>query len=293
VRPAVRVADVPAAARPGPRAAAVAAALALGAVYAPVLAALVQVWWSDRYYSHAFLVPVFSGYLAWEARGVVLRPRAPAPRRGRSAGAVLALLGLVLLGGAALATSLTLAALSLPLVLGGAALGTLGTAGVRPLAFPIGFLVFMAPLPDGTLAALSPPLQHLAAVLSGAAVAAAGLPVARAGLVLHLPSLDVVVTEACNGLRFLLAMTVVGVAVAATTQRGAVRRAAVVALAVLVALLANVARVTGTAVLGELWGAEAAEGFFHLVYGKVVYGLALVPFLAAVVALRRGAPRRP
>ena len=45
----------------------------------------------------------------------------------------------------------------------------------------------------------------------------------------------------------------------------------------------------GTAVLAHAWGPEAATGFFHMTYGKVVYGVMMIPFVAGVLWLRRGA----
>src|SRR4051812_32563865 len=66
---------------------------ALLAVYTPVLRALVAVWTDVPYYSYGFLVPVFSAYVAWDAREeLARRPLTPA----RSGLAVLAA-GLALL----------------------------------------------------------------------------------------------------------------------------------------------------------------------------------------------------
>jgi exosortase/archaeosortase family protein len=56
---------------------------------------------------------------------------------------------------------------------------------------------------------------------------------------------------------------------------------------VLVAISANLIRVTGTGLLAHYWGPEAAAGFFHLAYGKVVYLIMLVPFVVGVLFLRR------
>ena len=53
-----------------------------------------------------------------------------------------------------------------------------------------------------------------------------------------------------------------------------------------IALLANLARVTGTGVLAELWGASAAMGLPHIVWGKVVYAVALVPFVGLILFMR-------
>ena len=44
---------------------------------------------------------------------------------------------------------------------------------------------------------------------------------------------------------------------------------------------------TGTGVMAELWGASAAMGLPHAVWGKTVYALALVPFVGLVLFMRR------
>jgi exosortase len=241
------------------------------------------VWATVPYYSYGFLVPLFSAWGLWDARRSLARP---APERSAVGLALLAGgLGL-LLAGAALA-SLTLAALSLPVVLAGVARLALGRQGFAAVAFPLAFLAFMAPLPDALIPALSLPLQHLAAWFTGHALGAMGVPVARDGLLIHIPGVVLHITEACNGLRFLLAMIVVGTAFAWATQGRTGRRAAVLGLAVVIAVVANLVRVTGTGLLAHHWGPEAALGFFHVAYGKVVYLVMLAPFLAGVLWLRR------
>jgi exosortase len=260
-------------------------ALALAVLYAPVLRAVVAAWATVPYYSYGFLVPAFSAYLAWDARHeVARRPLAPS-RRGLVV--VAAGLGVLALGLAA--GSLTVQALSVPVVATGALVVALGPARTRALAFPLGFLVFMTPLPEGAPAALSPPLQQVAASAGEWLLWSLGVPVRRDGLYLALPSVTLHITETCNGLRFLLAMAVVGVAFAGTTQRRWRRRALVVAAALATALLANWLRVAGTGMLAELYGHEAAVGTPHVVWGKVVYAGMLVPFVMVVMTLRRKA----
>jgi len=262
-------------------------ALALGAavlmLYVATLRDLVDIWTHATYYSYGFLVPLFSAYLVWDAWRASPQPDAhPQP-----AGFVITAVGLMVLALGGAAGSLTLRALSLPVVLMGLALATLGPALARRLAFPIGFLVFMAPLPDGVLPAVSLPLQRLAALVAEHALRALGLPVVRDDLFVKLPSVTLHVTEACNGLRFLLAMLVIGAAFAGTTQQRPLRRAAIVLTALTLAIFANLARVTGTGVMAELWGARAAMGVPHIVWGKVVYAATLVPFAALVLIMRR------
>src|SRR5438874_1957994 len=118
------------------------------ALYLPVLRDLVSVWLRVTYYSYGFLVPLFSAYLAREAWNA----SDGAPPRPAPAGLLVTAAGLTTLALGIAADSLSLRALSLPGVLLGLVLLTLGPAHARRLAFPIGFLVFMAPLPEGALA---------------------------------------------------------------------------------------------------------------------------------------------
>ena len=259
------------------------------ALYVPVFRELFAIWINGTYYSYGFLVPLFSAYLVWDAVHAARRNGDTRPAELDTGGFVIMAAGLGALGVGVAVGSLALRTLSLPVVLIGAAAATLGPALARRLAFAIGFLVFMTPLPEGVLPAVSLPLQRFAAVVAEHALRALGVSVVRDDLFLTLPSVTLHVTEACNGLRFLLAMLVVGAAFAGTTQRRPLRRAAIVAAALSIAIAANLARVTGTGVMAELWGARAAIGLPHIIWGKVVYLAALVPFVALVVLLRRRA----
>ena len=269
--------------RPRVELATAALGLAVVALYAPVLHALVAVWAGIPYYSYGFLVPIFSVYLAWDARRqLASRPSAPS-RLGLG---ILAA-GFGVLAAGMLAGSLTVQTLSLPIVMTGALVLTIGPPRTRVLAFPLAFLAFMAPLPEPVLPALSLQLQQVATVVGEWMLWLVGVPVTREGLFLALPSVTLHITEACNGLRFLLAMIVVGVAFAGTMQTGWRRGVLVVGGAVAVALVANWLRVAGTGMMAELYGREAAEGLTHVVWGKIVYGAMLVPFALLVLALRR------
>jgi exosortase len=244
---------------------------------------LAIVWVTIPYYSYGFLIPLFSAWIIWDGRAR-LTPSQPG---WSPVGLALLGAGVALLEAATVMQSLTLAALSLPCMLGGAARLLLGRERAQALVFPLAFLVFMAPLPRAALLAISLPLQHLAAWFAGHALSVLGVPSSRVDLDIYMPGIVMNVSEACNGLRFLLAMLVVGTAFAWTTQTRTSRRLAVVMLAVIVAISANLVRVTGTGLLAHYWGPETAAGFFHMAYGKVVYLVMLVPFVAGVLFLRR------
>jgi len=260
-------------------------ALALATlVVADVARDLRESWAGSPYASHGPLVGLFAAYAAWR-----LRTALP-PERWRL-GLPAALAGVVTV--AALAAGHVLAALSLraaalPLAVLTITLLAYGRPGVRVLAFPVVFLVAVVPLPAVWLAMLSSASQHVAAAVAHRALDLCGIPVVREGLTLHIGRVDLAVTEACNGLRFLLASALVGLATAwALSRRRLTERALVVALALLAGVAANLVRVTGTAILAWV-EPTAVTGTPHLVFGKAVYlAVGIAVALTGATLLRR------
>ena len=265
-------------------------AAALAALYAPVLRDLVDAWSRISYHTYGFFIAPFSVWLAWESRDRAL----VTPLAAWRPGAIVAAAGLATLMLGVEAGSLVLRSLSLPLTIAGLGLFALGPAGFRPFRFPVGFLVLMTPLPAEAITAISVPLQYVAAWFATWALNVFGITAVRDGLYITLPAVTLHVSEDCNGLRFLLAMTVTGIAFGALTQSRLSMRVVVVFLAVATGLVANLLRVTGTGVVAHEWGREAASGTAHLVYGKAVYLVTMVPFVLAVIGLKRtSAPAPP
>lgn len=146
----------------------------------------------------------------------------------------------------------------------------------------------MTPLPDGVIPALSLPLPLLAAASAEAALSFIGVPAVRDGLSVHLPTVTMDVTVQRSA--FPARHDGAGRRVRVDDARPGGERALVAGAAIALALAANVVGVIGTGLLADLYGPEAATGFFHVAYGKVVYLLALVPFVLLVAGLRRSRP---
>jgi len=163
---------------------------------------------------------------------------------------------------------------------------TLGAGGARTLRFPLAFFLLAVPLPAATLAWLSRLTQSLAAVAAEDVLVLLRIPVVRDGLTLSIGSIDLQVTEACNGLPFLLASVVVGVAAAWALQTGTRHRLTILALAVLGGIVANPVRLAGTAVLASIEPA-AVVGTPHWLFGKLVYLAVAATVAAAATGLLR------
>jgi EpsI family protein len=271
-----------------PRALAIGAvALVLAAIaWRPAFAATVGRWLDPHgYYGHGPLVPLISGFLAWrERRRLVLAP----DRLGRALGAVF-LVSAMLLQVAAAALRVHFVSLgSFVLALAGASLFLGGAAFARALVFPLGFLVFGVPAPMEAIARASLALKLLAARAAIAVLGGVGVAAVREGSVVHLASGDVTVEDVCSGLRSLMALLAMGVLVAGLDRRVRLwRRAALVALAVPIALVANAVRVAFLCSLVAALGPGVVDTWIHAASGFLVYGISLGLLLLGRRALFR------
>jgi exosortase A len=253
---------------------------ALGAAWTAILllfagdaAAMAAIWWKSATFNHCLLiVPI----IVWLVRQRLPELKALAPRAWAP--------GLALVGAGASAWLLgeagnvaLLRHLGLVLMLQGAAIGCLGKAVSRGLAFPIFYGLFLVPFGDQ----LVPPLQTFTAEMSMALLALTGVPAHIEGIFISTPTGLFRVAEACSGVRFLVAMAALGALAANLCFRSWRRRLAFVAFALAVAVLANGVRAFGTIYLAYLTNNEVAVGVDHLVYGWVFFALVIALIMAA------------
>jgi exosortase len=145
----------------------------------------------------------------------------------------------------------------------------------------------MAPLPRPVVDAVTLEVQLFAAGFSVGVLRLLDLPVYQTGVVIELPTMTLKVAEACNGLRFLMALLVLTAAFAQITQRTVGRKAALIAAAIPVAVLANAIRVAAIVVGVHYVGPDAANGTIHNWIGKGVWGLTLIPLFGLGLLLAR------
>jgi exosortase len=107
--------------------------------------------------------------------------------------------GLGLLIAGLLGAELFLPRVSILVTLVGSLLFVLGWRALRILAFPIGFLLLMIPIPAIIFNQIAFPLQLLASQVGEAGLNAAGVPVLREGNVMILAHTTLEVAEACWG----------------------------------------------------------------------------------------------
>jgi exosortase len=255
----------------------------LAILYAPVCLRLFETWAQNPDYSHGFLVPVFSGYVIWKERER-FRQLALAPN---NAGTLVMLGAIGLLVAGTLGAELFTSRISLILMLAGLVLFLAGWTMLRALAFPLGYLLLMIPIPTLIQNQLVLPLQFVASRTAASVLEALGFVVLREGNLLHLERTTLEVAQACSGIRSLTSMVALAIAYGNLAERRLWVRFVLVALMLPISVASNAVRVVAAGVLADTVGPESVEGIFHTLSGLLIFAVALSLMLAAHWLLAR------
>lgn len=257
-------------------------AVALAAAYAPALWGVAEQWATDEDMGHGFLVPVAVTWIVWRERER-WTPLRPAPDwRGAS----LLLLGAAMHLASAVGGGLFLGAAAFLVSATGAVWTLGGTAYLRAWAWPLALTLFMLPKLAVVYNQATLPLQLWSSRLAAAALTLAGVAVTVQGNILQLAHYQVAVTEACNGVRYLLSLGFLGALFAYYFDPEPWMRAALLIAAAPLAVGANTLRIAATALLRSV-NPAFGEGFLHYLSGAVVF-IVCLPALAGIrIAINR------
>ena len=183
------------------------AATSLVVLYFDVLVKLVDAWTNDGNYSHGFLIVPLAGYFAWERRDRLAR----AARQPSILGFIVVAGSLAVLVVGILGSELFLTRISLLGAIGGSLLFLFGWQVIRILAFPLGILLLMVPLPAIIFNQITFPLQLWASEFGEFVLNTSRIPVLREGNVLILANTTLEVAEACSGIRSLISLLTLGI----------------------------------------------------------------------------------
>jgi exosortase len=255
-------------------------------LYHYVIVRMVRDWKTDDNYSHGFLIVPLAIYFAWERR-TALRRLGAAP----SAWGLPIVLGsiAVLLAGF-LGAELFLTRISIIGVIAGGVIFVLGWKALWTLAFPIGFLLLMIPIPAIIFNEIAFPLQLLASRVAEVTLETLRIPVLREGNIIILANATLEIAEACSGIRSLISLLTLGIVYGYFMDPRIGIRLCLAASTVPIAVVANAARVAGTGIAAHYYGEEAALGFFHTFSGWIVFVVAFVILVAVAGALLRVLP---
>lgn len=252
-------------------------------MYFRIIPDMVQVWSHDENYSHGFLVPVIAGYFLWQ-RWPGLKNREVKPD---GIGLAIIVAGVLQLLGGWFGIEYFTMRSSLIVLLAGMTLLWFGREVLKTLALPLGYLIFMVPIPYIIYDMAAFPLKLLVTRVSVAFLKIVGVVVMREGNIIMFPTTTLEVADACSGIRSLVSLLALAVAYAFAMQTSNRRRWLVVCSAVPIAIATNALRVIVTGILAQWWGAGAAEGFFHEFAGMTVFVLAMAMLVVFGEFVRR------
>ena len=263
-------------------AAIVAVAALVVLVYHETLVVLWRTWATNPNYSHGYLIPPVVAFLLWRDRRRYLTAR------GRGS-----LFGLVLIGLALLGHIVSIRAgvfmtqgYSLVLLLFGLSVFFHGGRATRTVWFPLGYLVLMLPMPPYMMNVIAFRLKVFAARAGSGIAVKLGIPLARSGMTIHIPAGSLRIADPCSGLRSLIALVALGALFAYLTRGKTWKRVVLFASAVPLAVLANVVRIAVLCVVANIWGIDAALGFFHDFSGLLLFMIAFVGLVTVRKLLR-------
>ncbi len=237
--------------------------------------------WRDEESSQIWLVPIVAAWLFWVRRS---RIRQVQPS-GMWVGTILVAVGWLLhsVGDHYLIQSFWHAGAVIVVV--GCFLSVAGKDALREFLPAFAVLLVLVPVPGMIRQEIALPLQNASAHMTQAVFAMFGMAVDRTGNALSINGQELLIAEACNGLRMVFALSLVSYAFAfGIPLRGYVRALVLLASPVL-AVLANGIRLIPTVYLYGYASMEVADGF-HGASGWMMLVLAFAMLMGILIALR-------
>jgi len=257
--------------------------------YAPVLRGLVIQWWTDPDYSQGFLVPLFAAYVVWCKRSQWQR----AEDNPNNFGLIVIIGGIFLLFLGTLGAELFTTRCSLLVVMAGLILFLRGSKKLLVMAFPLGFLLFMIPIPAIIYNQVTLPLQLLASRLASSWLEVIGIPVLRDGNILTMSNYSLEVVEACSGIRSLMALISLSVAYCYFAEERNWVRFLLALATVPIAIVTNAIRIVIAGMFAHRFGPTFAEGIFHQASGWLIFIAALLLLLGLHELIRLSWKTKP
>ena len=261
-------------------------AILMGAVYRQMFVTLVRTWEVNPNYSHGYIIPPVAVFLFWRE----WKRFVAAVERGSMWGLVLivaALLGHIvsIRAGVFMAQGY-----SFVLLLFGLSLFMFGGRATGRVWFPLGYLVFMLPMPPYLVNVVSFQLKVFAARAGSFAAVKMGIPLVRSGMTIHVPAGSLRIADPCSGLRSLIALVALGALFAYLSDGKVWKRAVLFVSSVPLAVAANIVRISVLCVVASVWGIDAALGFFHDFSGLMLFLMAFAGLVIVRNLLRIGEP---
>ncbi len=244
-------------------------------------------------HSHILLIPLISGYLIY-----LRREQFPTEFRCSAGLATIALLiSLSSLGAAHILRGfhaisqndyLGLMALGFVSFLVSAGLFLLGWRWIKQVAFPLAFLLFMIPLPDGAVDLLETGSKLASAEAANLFFELTATPILRDGTIFQLPGIVIEVAQECSGIRSSWVLFITSILASNLFLSSPWRRTALVAFVIPLGIIRNGFRILVIGLLCVHIGPHMIHSVIHRRGGPLFFSLSLVPLFLFLWWLRRG-----
>jgi len=163
-----------------------------------------------------------------------------------------------------------------------------GRDWMQAAAFPLAYLIFIVPMPDGMADALEIASKSAAAEVANVLFHLSGTPFLRAGPIFQLPNITIEVAQECSGIRSSWVLFMTSILAANLFLKTPWRRFALVAFVIPLGILRNGFRIMVIGLLCVNVGPQMIHSIIHRRGGPVFFVLSLVPLLLMLWWLRRG-----
>jgi|GEM_PF-135609 len=263
--------------------------IAIAMFYSP-LRALLRTYTETDSYLHIILIPLISGYLIYEKRGMF----SPDFSYSWKTGIPLLMIGLTLfaffrtqsvhLNKNDYASLITFSAAIFWI---GALLLSYGNRVLQTALFPLIFLIFMIPIPTVLMNRFIDMLQTGSVFVTDAMFRIMGIAFTRDGLVFHLTGISIKIAPQCSGINSSIALLIIGILAAHLFVNTNWKRLLLIVCIFPIAIIKNGIRIVALSLLGAHVDKNIlTHGFFHQSGGFIFYIPALMLILMIAWLLR-------
>lgn len=247
---------------------------ALAVLFVPTYLQLSREVWQVDAHSHGPLILGVCLWLLWHDRHRILGgERRPAI----GAGFTLLFFGMVMHVFGHMQSINMITTASQPIVFASVLLLLHGWSALRAAWFPLFFMIFMVPLPEVVVQAITMPLKQAVSTVTESLLYAVGYPVGRAGVTLTIGPYRLLVADACSGMNSLLTLESLGLLYMRLMNYKSTWRNLFLTIAIIpTSFVANVARVVILVLVTYYFGDEVGQGFVHSFSGVVLFAVSLV-----------------
>ena len=237
----------------------------------------------DSYYSHGYLIPFVSLYLIYIKREKIKTIEISSSPLG---------LGIVITAFAihifAVMSDINfISGFSIFFFIIGCVLYLFGKKVARELAFPLGFLLFLFPIPDNFINFIALPSKNLATHIALIIIDWFDIPYFREGFIINLADTSLVVGTPCNGMKSMISFAAIGVLAVYIINPGLIKNIVIMACIYPLSILINGCRIALLIYIADKYGIEKAspESFIHDLSGLIVFFIGLIILIVFIILL--------